>query len=176
MGKRESGLIPPVSGGISPTLSYRLAEMKSLQCETDCENTLGRVDSVTESDAALWGRMNVTQMLRHVADAMLVPLGEMHSRVTPTWVGRVIVKPAALKFPLRWSKGLPTLPEIDQCRLGQPPGDFAEQRDRVRELLVQLRAANTTGQVHPFFGPMLTSEWLRWGWLHADHHLRQFGR
>jgi len=28
----------------------------------------------------------------------------------------------------------------------------------------------------PIFGPLTRAEWLRWGYLHADHHLRQFGR
>jgi hypothetical protein len=28
---------------------------------------------------------------------------------------------------------------------------------------------------HPFFGQMTEKEWMRWGYLHADHHLRQFG-
>jgi hypothetical protein len=27
---------------------------------------------------------------------------------------------------------------------------------------------------HAIFGAMSRREWLRWGWLHADHHLRQF--
>jgi hypothetical protein len=26
------------------------------------------------------------------------------------------------------------------------------------------------------FGPMSERDWMRWGYLHADHHLRQFGR
>jgi hypothetical protein len=26
------------------------------------------------------------------------------------------------------------------------------------------------------FGPMTEKDWMRWGYLHADHHLRQFGR
>jgi prephenate dehydrogenase len=29
---------------------------------------------------------------------------------------------------------------------------------------------------HPMFGPMSPEDWMRWGYLHADHHLRQFGR
>jgi hypothetical protein len=29
---------------------------------------------------------------------------------------------------------------------------------------------------HPIFGRITRAEWLRWGYLHADHHLRQFGR
>lgn len=28
---------------------------------------------------------------------------------------------------------------------------------------------------HSIFGPMTSAEWLRWGHLHLDHHLRQFG-
>ena len=28
--------------------------------------------------------------------------------------------------------------------------------------------------VHPLFGPLTEPEWKRWGYLHADHHLRQF--
>jgi hypothetical protein len=31
------------------------------------------------------------------------------------------------------------------------------------------------GIVHPIFGPMSAAAWMRWGYLHADHHLRQFG-
>jgi hypothetical protein len=31
------------------------------------------------------------------------------------------------------------------------------------------------GHSHPIFGPMSKADWLRWGYLHMDHHLRQFG-
>ena len=29
---------------------------------------------------------------------------------------------------------------------------------------------------HSFFGEMSYTDWMRWGFLHTDHHLRQFGR
>ena len=29
---------------------------------------------------------------------------------------------------------------------------------------------------HPFFRSMQHADWMRWGYLHADHHLRQFNR
>jgi hypothetical protein len=32
-----------------------------------------------------------------------------------------------------------------------------------------------TGRAHPIFGAMAKEEWHRWGYLHLDHHLRQFG-
>ena len=28
---------------------------------------------------------------------------------------------------------------------------------------------------HPIFGRMSDGDWLRWGYLHMEHHLRQFG-
>jgi hypothetical protein len=28
---------------------------------------------------------------------------------------------------------------------------------------------------HPLWGRMTEWEWGRWGYLHTDHHLRQFG-
>lgn len=36
-------------------------------------------------------------------------------------------------------------------------------------------AANLDGQVHPIFGRLSRAAWLRWAYLHMDHHLRQFG-
>jgi hypothetical protein len=29
---------------------------------------------------------------------------------------------------------------------------------------------------HPLFGSMEHADWMRWGYLHTDHHLRQFNR
>ena len=56
----------------------------------------------------------------------------------------------------------------------------AQPTDRVaRFLLASMErfASQTERDVHPhpIFGPLTTWEWQRWGWLHADHHLRQFG-
>ena len=30
-------------------------------------------------------------------------------------------------------------------------------------------------QAHPMFGLMPDRDWLRWAYLHMNHHLRQFG-
>jgi len=29
---------------------------------------------------------------------------------------------------------------------------------------------------HSLFGQMSYVDWMRWGYLHTDHHLREFGR
>ena len=48
---------------------------------------------------------------------------------------------------------------------------------RLERLLdrVSAEAGGFEGLRHPTLGPMSRAQWLRWGYLHADHHLRQFG-
>jgi hypothetical protein len=37
------------------------------------------------------------------------------------------------------------------------------------------RCGRAPGLLHPVFGQMSESAWLRWAYVHTDHHLRQFG-
>jgi hypothetical protein len=83
----------------------------------------------------------------------------------------------ALWAPLKWMKGYPTRPELEQGKGGTPPAQFESDRDAL--LVVVERFAKDLPQPclpHPVFGPMKVHDWRRWGYLHADHHLRQFGR
>jgi hypothetical protein len=70
-----------------------------------------------------------------------------------------------------------TSPEIDQEKDGTAPGDFAADLARVEALLDRVTAPTSIldRQAHPYFGRMSHADWLRWGYLHLDHHLRQFG-
>src|SRR5205814_616336 len=76
-----------------------------------------------------------------------------------------------------WPAGILTRPEIDQEVGGTRPVDFASDLARLEELLalVTTRTPRVDWQVHPVFGRMSEAAWLRWTWLHVDHHLRQFG-
>jgi hypothetical protein len=88
----------------------------------------------------------------------------------PQWI--------ALYLPVPWPAGtLKTRPEVDQEVAGTRPGDFAADVAAL-EALVEILAARTVcvdGHPHPVFGRMSEAAWLRWGYLHMDHHLRQFG-
>jgi len=91
---------------------------------------------------------------------------------------RTVVKWVALYAPLRWWPGIVTRPEIDQEAGGTRPVGFAEDVAQL-EVLVEIVSAappgTLDGQRHPIFGRMSQAAWLRWGYLHTDHHLRQFG-
>lgn len=96
------------------------------------------------------------------------------SRIVP----RTAAKWFALYLPLRWPAGLiPTRPEIDPQRGGTPPAAFAVDLAQAETLLDRVVTASQAlnGHPHPMFGRMSEAEWLRWGYLHTDHHLRQFG-
>ena len=91
---------------------------------------------------------------------------------------RTIVKWIALYLPLRWPGGrIVTRPEIDQQLAGTRPGDFAADVAELEALMVLVTSqAGTFGwPPHPIFGRMSEADWMRWGYLHTDHHLRQFG-
>ncbi len=90
---------------------------------------------------------------------------------------RTIVKWIALYVPLTWPPGIPTSPEINQDLEGTCPADFAADVAQLEALLELITAHRRSVEWprHPIFGRMSEAAWLRWGYLHMDHHLRQFG-
>ena len=122
--------------------------------------------------------MSVGQMLCHLIEAFRCPLGEREIapfRALPV-PGRLF-KWVALYFPRKWPAGVPTPPEIDQKLGGRPPAEFAADRDLLLATVEQFaQSPNLAGTAHPMWGPLTQAEWMRWGYLHTDHHLRQFGR
>ena len=87
------------------------------------------------------------------------------------------MKWAALYFPMQWPHGVPTMPEVDQEKFGTAPAVF--QADLRQAIALTEEFARTprsfTFAPHPMFKVMTEKEWMRWGYLHTDHHLRQFG-
>jgi|SRR5579862_184025 len=150
--------------------------MRTLAATADRESILRRIASLTPSDARLWGKMSVHQMMCHLCDAYRLPLGEKAASPVTGFLPRTIMKWIALQLPLKWPHGVATRPEMEQGVGGTPPAEF--ERDRADLLSILRRFCDTAvlPEPHPFFGAMSRQEWLRWGYLHADHHLRQFGR
>ena len=158
------------------TLEDTLVAVKTLANESDLSTLANRIASVTAQDTARWGRMNAYQMMRHLADALRVPLGEKRVSEQSGLFQRTLMKWGALWFPTPWPKSVPTRPEIDQCLLGVCDGDFEASRKDALQQLARLSHAKVEGARHPYFGAINQKEWMRWAWLHTDHHLRQFGR
>jgi hypothetical protein len=121
--------------------------------------------------------MSVQQMVCHLNDSFRVMIGERTASPAAGLLQRTIIKWIALYVPLRWPAGIRTRPEIDQEQGGTAPADFESDIAQLKALLefVPANAARFDGHSHPIFGRMSEADWLRWAYLHTDHHFRQFG-
>ena len=143
------------------------------QCKTDI---LRRLRTVRPDSPRYWGRMSAHQMICHLADGCRMANGEKTVSDATGVLQRTIVKWIALYVPLPWPSGILTRPEIDQQVSGTCPGDFAEDVAELEALVERFAAQpHVNRPPHPIFGTMSEAEWLRWAYLHLDHHLRQFG-
>jgi hypothetical protein len=151
--------------------------MKTLDRTGDRDELLGRVRRVRPESAARWGRMSAHQMVCHVCDAFRMATGEKPVSSSSSLFQRTALKWMALYVPLAWPAGVPTTPEIDQHVTGTKPAAFAADVAELEALLqmVATQPASFKWPNHPIFGRMSRAAWLRWGYLHVDHHLRQFG-
>jgi len=116
-------------------------------------------------------------MLCHLGDSFKVPIREKQVSPATGFLQRSIVKWIALYVPLPWPKGVPTRPEIEQGKGGTAPTDFKRDLQNLRLVIERFTTSqpDLVWAPHPLFGEMSSAEWMRWGYLHTDHHLRQFG-
>jgi uncharacterized protein DUF1569 len=152
--------------------------MKTLADRHDTDEVLARLAHVRADTPRQWGQMSAPQMICHLSDAFRMA-GDNPLPDDSTLSQRTLIKWLALYAPMPWPTGtLVTRPEIDQvsgtgCRPGAFDADVARLRGDIETFTSRNR--NTRWPAHPFFGAMSSSAWLRWGYLHMDHHLRQFG-
>ena len=151
--------------------------MKTLARPRDTAEILRRLKDVHPDSARRWGRMTAHQMVCHLKDSCRMALGERPVRPASSFARRTIVKWIALYLPLRWRAGIPTIPEVDQESGGTKPANFADDVAEVEALLNRIATSSMSldRRVHPIFGRMSGAAWLRWAFLHTEHHLRQFG-
>ena len=136
-----------------------------------------RVLRLRPDSVGRWGRMTPHQAICHMSDAFRMSLNELQAARSGGPWGPVI-RFVALSLPVPWPRGrIQTVPEVEQGAGGTPPTEFERDRTQLLELMTRFCAAGTDGfcPTHPIFGAMTTDAWKRWGYLHMDHHLRQFG-
>jgi len=135
---------------------------------------LKRIAALPPDAPRRWGKMTAHQALCHLTDSYKGVIGERAVSPTHLWIPQPILKWLVLHA--AWPKGAPTRPEVDQLVGGTAPGDFAADRKALIEAMDRFCSAPDSRRgAHPLIGRMSREDWMRWGYLHADHHLRQFG-
>jgi hypothetical protein len=150
--------------------------MRSLANVTDRNEIMQRLSALTPSAQRVWGSMTVEGMICHLSDAFLLALGDRTARPVKMPVPGKVMKVMALRLPAPWPRNVATVEEVRQGGGGTTPNTFEADRTRLLEALERFCASSALQQnPHPFFGAMSHADWMRWGYLHSDHHLRQFG-
>lgn len=151
--------------------------MKSLARPRDKAELLLRLKKVGPESQGRWGRMSAHQMICHLCDAFRIVTDDKPVSSATGPMQQTIIKWIALYAPVSWPAGILTVPEVDQELGGTTPADFADDVAQLEALLesVASLAGTEIQRAHPIFGMMCETAWLRWGYLHVDHHLRQFG-
>ena len=121
--------------------------------------------------------MTPSEMLCHLHDSFLVSFGEKHVSPATGLFQRTVIKYVAFNLPMKWPKNVQTRPELMQGQGGTTPQQFQEDRARLAATIARFSVPDPkVGTAsHPIFGTMTIAEWMRWGYLHCDHHFRQFG-
>jgi hypothetical protein len=148
--------------------------MKSIFIETDNAEFIKRIDKLTPSTPALWGKMNVSQMLAHSQVLLKVNLGELQLKQVFLGIlfGKIAKKKILSEAPLE--RNLPTFRKA----LIKDDRSFEEEKKALKTLLKRLAEAGPEGiskNPHPFFGLLTVDEWDILQVKHLDHHLMQFG-
>jgi hypothetical protein len=151
--------------------------MKTLSNPADKEEILRRLQTIEPGALRRWGKMSAHQMICHLADGCRMYIGEKKAKPAPGSLSGPILRWIAIWSPLPWPKGFPTPPEVDQQAGGTRPAQFEADKRALCELLERMtkRPKDFEWQPHPNFGQMSERSWMRLAYLHANHHLRQFG-
>src|SRR6185369_14849319 len=147
--------------------------MKTLGSEVDRNLVLDRLGRLAPDSSRQWGKMTSHQMVCHLNDSFKSVIGERElSGHKNNLLARTIVRWIALYAPFKWPHGVPTMAENDQERGGTPPDDFQRDVAELAAMIERLTSAERDFQWgrHPLFAEMSERDWMRWGYLHVDHH------
>ena len=150
--------------------------MKSIRNPADKAEILHRLESIQPTSQRLWGRMSAHIMICHLSDGFRLYMGDRPAKPVPVRAPRLLLKWVALWAPIPWPHGFQTMPELDQQAGGTPPAEFARDMEELGNLIERFTQPprRFSSEPHPHFGYLTETEWMRLGYLHADHHLRQF--
>jgi len=151
--------------------------MKTLLNSRDKQEILARLESIRPESPRLWGRMSAHQMVCHVADGFRLYMGMITVAASGFPYPSRLLRFGALWVPIPWPRGFKTPTELDQQIAGTAPLEFSRDVVELGKLIERFTSQPRDFQwpSHPYLGRMSEREWMRLGYLHTDHHLRQFG-
>ena len=154
--------------------------MKSLADDQAKAALLERLDKLTENSEGRWGRMNANQMLCHLTDSfVLLQLDNMPASPPSAFkqLQQKIMTWFAIYSGFPAPRGIPTIAAVDQEKKGTLPIGFNEDKQKLITAMNQFSAKNRSYEncYHPIFGDLSPKDWQHFGYMHMNHHFKQFG-
>ncbi len=144
--------------------------MKSVFDKTSRDELINRINSLDENSTAQWGKMNVSQMLKHCTQWDEMAMGK--KKYKQSLIGKLFGK-MALKNMLKDEPIKQNLPTVPAFKIRENV-NFAEEKEKWINLLNEYEHFSNDGFIHPFFGAMSKEHTGYIVYKHIDHHLRQF--
>jgi hypothetical protein len=149
--------------------------MKNAFIKTDTEDFISRINQLTPETKALWGKMNVGQMLAHCNVTYEFLYDNIHPRPNPFM--KLILKLFVKKLVVGDKPYKPNNPTAPQFIITDEK-EFEAEKER---LINHIRKTQELGESHfdgkesHSFGVLNKTEWNNMFIKHLDHHFKQFG-
>ncbi|HRH56877.1 MAG TPA: DUF1569 domain-containing protein [Chitinophagales bacterium] len=135
---------------------------------------LARINKLSTTSQRKWGKMSVSQMLKHMTTAFAVPINKI--QVPKDTLYYLSANPFArwmmIKVMTKWPKNL--LPAPASFKVKDDP-DFDNAKQELLTAFNEFIHADKFDGCHPVFGVMDKELWGDAMAIHLNHHLEQFG-
>lgn len=149
--------------------------MKTIFDQNIREELIGRITQINKSNKPDWGKMNISQMLKHNSYWNGWILGKDNHKYKHAFLGKLFGK-IALKKMIRDEKPFDkNIPTSEQFKVKETTADLEFEKSVWISLIKEYENYDNPNFIHDFFGKMTKGEIGILVYKHTDHHLRQFG-
>jgi hypothetical protein len=148
--------------------------MKTVFDKSTRQVLINRINTLSEKSTAQWGKMNVSQMIKHCTlwEEMVLRNKKYKRVFIGLLLGKMLLK-NELKDDRPMRQNNPTIPALI---ISEKDGDVELLKKKWLSLMEEYSsyAFPDNSFVHPFFGKMTKEQIGYHAYKHTDHHLRQF--
>jgi len=147
--------------------------MPSLFDKATQDAMLARVNQLSPSSQRRWGKMSVSQMLKHMTIAFSVPINKIQLPKDKLYYlsANSLARWLLIKAVTKWPKNLVT---AETFKVKDDP-EFETAKKDFLAVYHEFLKADTFEGSHPVFGVMDKDMWGSAMAIHLNHHLEQFG-
>jgi hypothetical protein len=144
--------------------------MKSVFAKESRDELINRINLLNENSTAQWGKMNVSQMIKHCTQWDEMALGKRIYK--QSFIGKLFGK-MALKDMVKDEPIKRNLPTVPSFKIKEN-GNVEEEKSKLINSINEYASFSNENFIHPFFGRMTKENTGIMIYKHVDHHLKQF--